>query len=475
MPQRLDFDQHLAEIFGSELPLFHSKTSTPDYIRVNSLRTKTAEICEILRAYGFEVEAVAGLENAVRILHAPYDPTQCLHHYIGYFIKQSLASQLPVHVLAPKPGESVLDLCAAPGSKTTQIATMMQNRGRLLANDYSSKRMTALAARLDANCAYNNVLMRRSAERLPHELDIYFDAVLADVPCSGLGEAQNLKENRYRYERSKNFQAFNDIQYAIALAGAKLLKVGGRLVYSTCSLNPAENEVIVNRLCKAWPLRILDIAKIDAFTFREACTSWRGEELCHDLRKCKKLMPWENETQGFFVASLEKYDEIPRTAKIQESLKAIEIIETLPFDAPEIAEILENIEHYYGIVPTSFSELRFVRNADKTIHFLHSDWHSLPATFHRAGICLAKRRGPMWRLSQAAIQQFGAKIRKNRLSLSRDQLQTLAKGEFLQNVGFEFETPYPVIDYGDLGAIAYAYVEVDGRLRWKRPSTLYVL
>lgn len=467
----LHFEQHLSEVFGKDLPQFLALGPSSAYIRVNPLKTSTQALIEIMQGYGFELQAVTGLAGAIRILHAPFDPTQCLHHYAGYFIKQSLSSQIPAHILKPQAGECVLDLCAAPGSKTTQLAAMMKNEGCLIANDMARKRMTPLAARLDANCCYNTVTMNTFAERLPQFLTPDFDAVLADVPCSGLGDATNLAENRYRYERCKNVQAFHDIQYSIALAGAKLLRVGGRLLYSTCSLNPAENEAIVHRLCSRWPLRLCEIGALDGICFDAGLTEYQDQSLSPELTKCKKVLPWKNDTQGFFVALLQKYDEFPNATPW---IKPVEpkYIASQSFDEPAIMEILQNIEQYYGINPAVFSNKRFLRNTDKSLHFMNPGWQRLPAAYHRAGICLAKRRGAMWRLSHAAIQEFGEQITKNTLYLSHSEIHTLARTGFLAK-DYVAQSPYPVIAYEPIGPLASGYAQDKGLL-WRLPNVLYI-
>lgn len=205
------FKAHLERVFGSDLDAFLKHPPLGDFIRVNTRRTRLEDCEQILDRYGFDFERVIGLPDCLRILSMPYDPAQCLHHFAGFFVKQSLSSQLPVRFMDLKPGQTVLDLCAAPGSKTTQIAQAMGNRGRLYANDLAGKRMTALAARLDATGVTCAVLYNTAAERLTHYLPERFDRILADVPCSGLGHRQALAENQARFERCAKQSAMTQL------------------------------------------------------------------------------------------------------------------------------------------------------------------------------------------------------------------------------------------------------------------------
>lgn len=150
MHEKISFDEHLHRIFGDDYDAFISHAPVGEFVRVNTQRATPERVMSLLKSQGFDVEQVAGLDDAIRLRTKPFEPTRCLHHFAGWFVKQSLSSQLPVRFLDARPGQTIIDLCAAPGSKTTQIATAMHNEGCLFANDLAGKRMTPLAARLDA-------------------------------------------------------------------------------------------------------------------------------------------------------------------------------------------------------------------------------------------------------------------------------------------------------------------------------------
>lgn len=464
--EKLPFDEHLHRIFGKDYDAFTHHAPVSEFVRVNTLRATTENVMALLERHGFDVEVVAGLNDAIRLRTKPFEPTRCLHHFAGWFVKQSLSSQLPVRFLDAKPGQKIIDLCAAPGSKTTQIATAMHNEGCLYANDLAGKRMTPLAARLDAGVVSHAVLFNLAAERLIHYLpSSSFDRVLADVPCSGLGLFDAIDENRARYESAKNPASQYQLQYRILLTAARLLRVGGRLVYSTCSLNPNENEGVLQEFLSRYPFKVIDIPKIDGITMRPGLSEWEGHTYLPQIAGARRVTPWENDTQGFFMAVLEKQDELPERFQTPEFSAAP--VETLAPSNPEIAPILENIHRYYGIAPDEFRDFRFLLSA-RAIYAIDAHWLTIPGGYQRAGICLAKRRGGIWRLSHSMIQRFSAKITRNTICLNDAQMAEICATGDLDVSPSLIESPYPVLVYPPLGALASLYDMGNGRIHWKR-------
>lgn len=465
MHERLPFDEHLHRIFGDDYDAFVSHPPVGEFVRVNTQRSTPRQVLSLLRSLGFDVEQVDGLDDAIRLKTKPFEPTRCLHHFAGWFVKQSLSSQLPVRFLDARPGQMIVDLCAAPGSKTTQIATAMCNEGCLFANDLAGKRMTPLAARLDAGIVSHAVLFNVAAERLPHYFDPIFDRVLADVPCSGLGLFDAIDENRQRYEAAKNPSSQYQLQYRILLAGARLLRVGGRIVYSTCSLNPDENEGVVSQFLARYPFRLVDIPDIAGIRFRPGLTSWEGKEFGEEMVKARRVTPWENDTQGFFMAVMEKCDDLPD--RLSYPPRAVCPTSTLSPDDASVSAILANIEKYYGIDPAVFGSFRFLLSA-RAIYAIDGHWEEIPGGYQRAGICLAKRRGGIWRLSHSMIQRFSKDITRNTLTLNDKQMAQICATGDLDVAVSEIESPYPVLRYEPLGALASLYDMGGGRVRWKR-------
>jgi len=167
----------------------------------------------------------------------------------GQIYLQDPATRLPIELLAPQPGEKVLDLCAAPGGKTSVIAEQMQNQGRLIAHDPDPARLGRVvenAARLGLSCV--------TTARTPGEIDAAgpYDAILVDAPCSNTGVFRRRVEARWRLTESE-LTRLADTQRRLLADAARRLKPGGRIVYSTCSLEAADNEDIVAAFLAAHP------------------------------------------------------------------------------------------------------------------------------------------------------------------------------------------------------------------------------
>ena len=147
--------------------------------------------------------------------------------------------------------------------------------------------------------------------------------------------------------------------------------------------------------------------------------------------------------------------------------RATEPVRTLAPDDEAVAPILANIERYYGIDPSAFGALRFLLSA-RAIYAIDGHWEEIPGGYQRAGICLAKRRGGIWRLSHSMIQRFSDEITRNTLTLDDDQMaQICATGDIDVAIA-DIESPYPVLRYEPLGALASLYDMGGGRVHWKR-------
>jgi len=229
------------------------------------------------------------------------DVGNLIEHALGYFYVQEAASMVPPVVLDAKPGEMVLDMCAAPGSKATQIAAMMENKGVLVANDYKGIRLAALGINLERMGVFNSVVTMMMGYNIK---GIEFDKILVDAPCSGTGTIR---------KSLKTVEMWNPLmikrlakqQKALAKTAFNLLKTGGRMVYSTCSVEPEEDEETVDFLLKEFPNARLE--KIDLPIKRSAAVlEIDVKEYNKEISKCLRIWPQDNNTDGFFVASVRK-------------------------------------------------------------------------------------------------------------------------------------------------------------------------
>ncbi len=227
-----------------------SRGPAPTFLRVNTTKTTPAALTNRLLAEGRESRAVPGVENALELM-TPGGLAGLPSFREGLFHVQDLSSQLCAAALAPEPGMAVLDLCAAPGGKTFTVAELLGDRGRVLARDLHPHRVKLVeegAVRLglaSVTAETGDALCRDPA------LEGKFDRVLCDVVCSGFGTLRRKPE--IRYKPLDSLDGLPEVQYNILENASHYLKRGGRLVYSTCTLSPAENEEVVARFLGSHP------------------------------------------------------------------------------------------------------------------------------------------------------------------------------------------------------------------------------
>ena len=209
----------------------------PITLRVNNTKITAEQLIEELQSEGFSVQPDT-LENSLKILGS-IDVSSSFAYKKGYFHIQDLASQITVKTLGAKPFERIADLCAAPGGKTFTIAETMQNKGEVLAFDLYEKRCELIkkgAARLGLD-----IIKTKTSDATIFDAELgVFDAVLCDVPCSGLGVIRRKPE--IKYKDISDFSELERIQQKILSNAAGYVKTGGRILYSTCTLRRAENE-----------------------------------------------------------------------------------------------------------------------------------------------------------------------------------------------------------------------------------------
>jgi tRNA (cytosine49-C5)-methyltransferase len=230
-----------------------------------------------------------------------YDIGNTLEHILGYIYVQDAASMIPPAVLAPNSGDIVLDLCAAPGSKTSQIAAMMRNTGVIIANDLQGKRLKALGINLQRTGTINAIVTQMQGSVF-HRQNIYFDKVLVDAPCSGTGTLNKSLSNLKLW--SPNIvKKFAGEQKRLLLSGFKCLKKGGTLVYSTCTMEPEENEAVVSRLLEECKDACLEDIRLD-IKRSPSLSSFGNINFHHSIHKTLRIWPQDNYTEGFFVAKI---------------------------------------------------------------------------------------------------------------------------------------------------------------------------
>ena len=244
---RKDIFLLLSEQYGDEAIRIAEALNEPAeiYLRANTLKADREEVIARLAEYGIEGSAVA--ENSEAILAKGSGIVSCDLYRQGFYTIQSLSSMIAVKALSPEPGSRVLDLCAAPGGKTGYMAELMGNEGSITACDVHPHRLMLTQAAMKRLGVSICALEERDAAVHDASLDGSFDYVLADVPCSGLGVIASKPEIKLTTDPSQ-YDSLTEIQKNILTNAFRYLKPGGRLEYSTCTLNKNENEEVVKHV-----------------------------------------------------------------------------------------------------------------------------------------------------------------------------------------------------------------------------------
>lgn len=246
----------------------------PLTLRVNTLRTTRDALGDALAHAGVDTEptrrALAGL--IVRTGNPLLTPLADQ----GLFMVQDEASQLVGEFVDARPGESIFDACASPGGKTTQMAAMMHDEGRVIAADVRARRLDLLTSTVRASGARSvRILQADARQALP--LEPIFDAVLVDAPCSGLGTIRRDPDIRWRRVPS-DFEGFAATQRVILANAAAIVRPGGRVIYSTCSSEPEENEAVVAAFLEAHP-HFERVRELRTLPFRDGLEAFYGASL----------------------------------------------------------------------------------------------------------------------------------------------------------------------------------------------------
>jgi NOL1/NOP2/sun family putative RNA methylase len=238
----------------------------------------------------------------------PGELGRSLEHLLGYYYIQELSSMLPVIAMNPKEGELYLDLCAAPGSKTTQAAAKMNNRGTIIANEVSMGRMRILASNLERCGVTNTIITRKEGRALSKNLEktnLKFDKILVDAPCSGEGTIRSSPKT-YLMWNPKTIQSLSHLQKQLFRKSFEKLKVGGEMVYSTCTHAPEENEEVVSSILEELEGQIEIIKFKLPIKTRPGITQWKNKTYNEKVKLSKRIYPQDNNTEGFFVSKFRR-------------------------------------------------------------------------------------------------------------------------------------------------------------------------
>ncbi len=405
-------------------------------IRVNRLKTDPKEITHRLAALGIETEPIDWAKDAF----FTRDPQQralgsLWEHRSGQFFVQDPASTIPIEALDPQPGDRVLDLCAAPGSKTTHIAERLANDGLVVANDRHPGRVNNLISNLDQTGALTAVATQYDGCRLAWPLA--FDRVLVDAPCSNLGNMHEDWQPIQRYD-GDHIQRLTGIQQALLTSAFHAVREGGRIVYSTCTIEPEENEAIVDWFLSAFPI---EIEPIDLPVGEPAKAEIAGERYDGDVQAARRIWAGDHSSESFFAAAFTKQAEAGAQApqgaqaKTEDNVGSGRLREPVGHGLdiePASAGVLDEIQEAYGLEDTVLDEARALATSSKLYASLAPGLEELLAMgVDRVGTYLARREQLGYRLSFAAAMLVGEHAHQ-RIELAPEQARLWLSGQSVE-------------------------------------------
>ncbi|QLH79456.1 RsmB/NOP family class I SAM-dependent RNA methyltransferase [Halosimplex rubrum] len=283
----------------------------PSVVRVNTLKTTVERARDALEESDIAHEPVGWHDGLFAL---PEDqPGTNWPYVLGWIHGQEEVSAVPAEVLDPEPGERVWDACAAPGSKTTQLAALMDDRGLLVATDNNLGRISALRSNAERAGATNVAVTHEDARN--HSLKPFrgpdsdegtegapYDRALVDVPCSCEGTIRKNPDALDDWELD-HVEGISGVQKGVLRRAIQTTREGGTVVYSTCTFAPEENEAVLDH---ALAEESCELVEFDLpLESAPGVTEWQGERFDDSVERAKRIYPHHNDTGGFFCAKLE--------------------------------------------------------------------------------------------------------------------------------------------------------------------------
>lgn len=345
---------------------------------------------------------------------------------------QEEISLLPAVLLDPAPGQRVLDLCAAPGSKTSAISAAMGETGTVVANDRDYGRLVMVRGNLDRLGAVNVSITRRDAANYPPEAGL-FDRVLADVPCTCEGTSRKNPEILRRTWDASGREKIQGVQKAILRKALLLCRPGGRVVYATCTYAPEENEQVVDSVLREMGEGTVRVLPVDLPGLRTTpgLTSWEGRRFHPSLENAARIWPHHNDTGGFFVAVLDVEEATggraereetpvwnPEPVDLETHLGPLMERFGLSADTFDGYRLFRAHKHRLGLVPTDHTPPVYPEPEVFGMTFLHLDM-AVPKPTHEASQWLTPRATRNRIVVNA--EQAGPYLRRETFELAADQ------------------------------------------------------
>jgi NOL1/NOP2/sun family putative RNA methylase len=311
-----EFSNKMQGLMGDEFNSYLESYKKPRFygLRVNTLKISVEDF---LKISPFHLKPIPWTTDGFYYQEGD-NPGRHPYYYAGMYYIQEPSAMLPGEVIDVRPGDRVLDLCAAPGGKTVQLAARMKGKGLLVSNDINADRVKALVKNIEMCGVRNTVVLNETPERLVKSFEGFFDKILVDAPCSGEGMFRKDEEAIRSWGTSKCEKCVG-MQQDILRQADKMLRPGGVMLYSTCTFSPEEDELMIERFIneQSGCYELLEIPKCDGI--EGGRIEW--SEGRYDFSKAARLWPHKLDGEGHFAALLKKTDDRDK----HESIAANEI------------------------------------------------------------------------------------------------------------------------------------------------------
>ena len=305
------FEERMKELLGSEYEEFLAGYDKEHFagLRLNRLKISGREWEKLSP---FELTPIPWIDNGYYYdpAKAAQSPTKHPYYYAGLYYIQEPSAMTPANLLPIEPGDRVLDMCAAPGGKSTELAAKLGGKGVLISNDISNTRAKALLKNLGVFGVKNSVIMSEDPKNLTGIFEGYFDKILIDAPCSGEGMFRKDPAIMKNWEQY-GVDYYNKIQKEIILYAARMLRPGGMLLYSTCTFSPEENEGTIAWLLHHYPEFTIEEIPNRYEGFGEGRPDWielpdNVKDKAESFRHLVRIWPHKMNGEGHFCALLRK-------------------------------------------------------------------------------------------------------------------------------------------------------------------------
>lgn len=413
------FQEKMKKLLGGEFPSYMESFSQK---RVYGLRVNTLKISpeEFERICPFPIQRIPWIENGYYYNGDMDKPAKHPYYFAGLYYLQEPSAMTPANLLPIEPGDRVLDVCAAPGGKSTELAAKLNGTGLLISNDISNSRAKALLKNMELFGVANSLIMSEDPQKLVNRFYEYFDKILIDAPCSGEGMFRKEPAVIKSWLEHGN-QFYANLQRQITEAALKMLKPGGMLLYSTCTFSPEENEAAVMHMMKICPeLEIVPVNRYQGF----------GEGMPHtvdgpeDLKECVRIWPHKMQGEGHFLVLLKKGNSREKNVTLQKNVSKRN---------PQVEKQKELMEFLNGLnVELDLSKIEI--RGEKVMMRPDCDCDLNGLRIMRSGLLLGECKKARFEPSQALAMALKKEQYRNVIdfSVSDERVIRYLKGETLQ-------------------------------------------